>query len=261
MIDFLNWTAWRMRPPVPYGPFHMIALAIGLPVAIVAAWLLRRASERARNRIILGMGIVLVLMEIYKQLFTTYIVNRGVYDWWIFPFQLCSIPMALCIVAPLLKKGRAQGVLYDFLLSFSLMGAVMALAVPPGMMHRYWTLTLHSFIWHFLIIFVALLLGFSGSAARLRGGFWQAAALYVALCAVALAINFAVLHGVDCQINMFYLGPQIPSAMFPSMAARWGWPVNAVACMAASIAGACLCYLPFRLHNQTNGKLKIEIGK
>lgn len=248
-----------MQQPIPYGSFHLLALAIGMTLAVLAAWLLRRVSVRVRNRIILCVGTILILTELYKQLFSYFIVNNGSYDWWIFPFQLCSIPMVICIVAPLLKKGSVQNTLYDFLLSFSLMGAVMALIVPPGMMHDYWTLTLHAFIWHFLIIFVALLLGFSRSAALTHGGFLRAAILYLALCAVALTINFTVLQRVDCQINMFYLGPQISTGtIFDFIAVQWGWQVNAMIYMAASVLGAYLFYLPFRMRNKLNRKFKVN---
>lgn len=40
-------------------------------------------------------GIILAFGELYKQLFLYVIVNHGKYDWWYFPFQLCSTPMYL----------------------------------------------------------------------------------------------------------------------------------------------------------------------
>ena len=66
----------------------------------------------------------------------------------IFLFQLCSVPMYLCLLLPLLQTawhGRIARAFYTFLQDYGLLGGVMALAEPSGLMHPYWTLTLHGF--------------------------------------------------------------------------------------------------------------------
>ncbi len=55
---------------------------------------------RKQNHFYLYCGILMLLSELWKQWRLTYILNHRQYNWWYFPFQLCSIPMYLCLVIP-----------------------------------------------------------------------------------------------------------------------------------------------------------------
>ncbi|WP_233448423.1 YwaF family protein [[Clostridium] innocuum] len=104
MENFLNATAWTMAEPKPYGLFHIVMLLVGIPVSIALAWKLRRVSDRSYHRILFAIAVILLLSELYKQLFHFYVMDNKTYDWWIFPFQLCSLPMYLCAILPFMKK-------------------------------------------------------------------------------------------------------------------------------------------------------------
>lgn len=52
------------------------------------------------KRIFFSMGLLLFASELWKQCTLTFILNDGIYDFWYFPFQLCSIPMYLLLVFP-----------------------------------------------------------------------------------------------------------------------------------------------------------------
>jgi len=92
----LTLTAWSMTPPAVWSPFHLVFMLIGIPLAAFAAWKLRTRSEAFRLHLLFACGIFLAFSEVYKQLFLYYIENNRHYDWWYFPFQLCSLPMYLC---------------------------------------------------------------------------------------------------------------------------------------------------------------------
>lgn len=51
-------------------------------------------------------GILMAASEIWKQLTLTFLINHGAYDWWYFPFQLCSIPMYICLILPVISKPK-----------------------------------------------------------------------------------------------------------------------------------------------------------
>ncbi len=93
------------------------------------------------RHILFSCGVLLALMELYKQAFLYVIEFHGHFDWWYFPFQLCSIPMYICLAAPLLHSEKTLRRAATFLQDFGLLGGIMALAVPPGLMHPYWTMT------------------------------------------------------------------------------------------------------------------------
>lgn len=130
MENLLNATAWEMTQPQPYGTFHIIMLVMGIPLTILLAWKLRNVSETIYRRILFGIAVFLIISELYKQLFHYYIMDNHTYDWWIFPFQLCSLPMYVCAILPFMKKSRWLIPLETFLMDFNLLGAFMALLVP-----------------------------------------------------------------------------------------------------------------------------------
>lgn len=247
----ISSTAWRMTPPQPYGAFHLAFFLVGLAVCIFAAWKLRGLGERGNRRLLLSIGVFLLVCELYKQLFYYYFIGDHSYPWWIFPFQLCSIPMYLCIIAPLLKPGRLQKALYDFMLAFNLMGGFIAFLEPSGLIHEYWTLTLHAFVWHMTLVFIGLYLGFSRRAGGTLKGYKGAALLFVALCGVAFSINLLLCRVSGGSINMFFVGPSVsPLIVFKTISARYGWYVNLPLYVGALCLGAFLFYWPFCLHRK-----------
>ena len=205
MENFLNATAWTMAEPKPYELFHIVMLLVGIPVSIALAWKLRRVSDRSYHRILFAIAVILLLSELYKQLFHFYVMDNKTYDWWIFPFQLCSLPMYLCAILPFMKKSRWLIPLETFLMDFNLLGGLMALLVPDGLMHPYITLTLHAFVWHFLLLFVGFFIGFSRHGDTSLSGFIKT--LPILLICIGAATLLNVLFHSYGDINMFYISP------------------------------------------------------
>ncbi len=200
-------TAWPMTPPAPWSAFHVAFLLAGLAAAVcLVRFLCPPQSETSSSRMLFLCGIILAAGEVYKQLFLYEIVNQGFYDWWYFPFQLCSTPMYLCLAFPFLPRGRCRQTAAVYLQAFGFLGGIMALLEPAGLMHPYWTLTLHGLLWHILLIFIA----FYCTAARLTHRdnryFLSALLLFFLFCLAATAVNLFTKGRAD----MFYISPYYP---------------------------------------------------
>ncbi len=246
MEEIIKATAWEMVPPAAYGTFHLSFLFVGLAVSIGLAYLLRKTNDSQNKRVLLFCGIFLAVCEVYKHLFYYYVVGQGTYPWWIFPFQLCSVPMYICLIAPFLKKGKLQTALYNFMISYNFLGGFIAFLEPSGLVHGYWTLTLHAFIWHMLLVFIGLYLMMSGRAGKRISDFKPVVLTYVVMCAAAFCINLALWRVAKGDINMFYVGPAIsPIVVFKDIAAKYGWYVNTPIYMALMTLGAFGFYAPF----------------
>ena len=174
MDTFINWldsaidaTGFETAVPKGYGPLHIFSTVFGFALCGFLAWKLRNADEKRSRKIIFTSGLILVMLDIYKQLFYHFYVDEGEpgYTWWILPFQLCNIAMYFCIIAPLLKKGKLQKNMYSFMMLYNLLSGGVSFIEPSGMLHAYPTLTAVSLIWHLMLVFVGLYLLFSG-----RGG-------------------------------------------------------------------------------------------
>ncbi|RGC52358.1 YwaF family protein [Absiella sp. AM29-15] len=204
MDTLLSYTAWMMNEPEPWGIFHILMLLVGVPVTIFLGWKTRHISQAMHQRLLFILGMILILLELYKQLFSYAIVNHHTYDWWIFPFQLCSLPMYLCVLLPFLKK-HSTSIIETFLMDFTILGASMALLFPDDMMHSYITLTAHAFLWHFILLFI----GFHIAWYRKTFAKYHLVILLFIFTAV-LATCFNMIFHIYGDIDMFYISPYMP---------------------------------------------------
>jgi len=216
-------TAWRMDAPELFGGFHIVASLIAAAAAVcLAMWYAKRVREADKPfeklvKILAVMGPVLAVLEIYKQFFLYYIVCNGTYDWWYFPFQLCSVPMYLCILLPVMVP-RSQRVFVTFLGGYAFTGAVATLIYPEDILRSYTALTLHGFVWHGILLFISLLILFTGKADSSAPGLRKAASMFAVMCLFALMINVVAeplaqaAHVAEPAVRhsyaaMFYLNP------------------------------------------------------
>lgn len=212
----LRVTAWPMTPPTPYSAFHILLTFFGAGLAVFFARIFSKkirsmiSPEPYFRRILFFCGVILALMELYKQAFLYVIEFGGHFDWWYFPFQLCSIPMYICLAAPFLRSEQALRRAATFLQDFALLGGIMALAVPPGLMHPYWTMTLHGFIWHFILLYLGFLSCMTGIAGHTGRDYMEILPFFSLCCLIACAINIAA--GPTADADMFYISPFHPSS-------------------------------------------------
>ena len=244
---FMHWTAWSMEKPAAYGTFHLTYTFVGLAISIVLAWCLRKVGDKGNRVVLTCFGAFLALTEVYKQLFYCFYMGDHTYVWWIFPFQLCSVPMYLCLIAPWLKKGKLQRAMYNFMMLYNLLGGLMAFIEPSGIVHEYWTLTLHAFTWHMSLIFIGLYLFFSKRGGTGKEDFALSTKMFGGLCVLAFALNLALRKVSAGEVNNFYIGPtRSPLIIIKQISEATGWYVGTILYIPALILGAYLICLGLR---------------
>lgn len=213
IMPLLNMTAWRMDAPELFGSFHIIASLAAAFIAVLLAAVVSRKKDTNTVRTLAATGWILVILEIWKQLFLFHIVSNGAYDWWYFPFQLCSVPMYLCVLLPLTSK-RTRRTCLTFLGGYTFVSAVATLIYPEDILRSYTALTVHGFVWHGLLLFISLVVLLTGSADTSARGLLRALGLFAILCVIAVGINvFAepVMRNTQglphSWAAMFYLNP------------------------------------------------------
>ncbi len=246
--SFMRATAWPMEKPVAYGSFHLICTFVGLVLSVFFAWRLRNIGTKGNRILLTGVGIFLLICEVYKQLFYYFYMENGQYAWWIFPFQLCSVPMYLCLFVAWLKPGNIRKGLYDFMMLYNLLGGLMAFIEPSGIVHEYWTLTIHAFVWHMSLVFVGLYIIFSGRGSGQKRDYMLATKTFLVLCCVAFALNLLLRNVSGGSVNNFYIGPSnSPLAVFKYISREFGWYVSTILYIPTLCLGAYLIFLPVSL--------------
>lgn len=202
-------------------------------------------------------GIFMLISEIWKQWTLTFVINHGAYSWWHFPFQLCSIPMYVCMAIGFISSDYARkhipslqtcgdrlcSLLAAFLMDFGMLGGVFTFFDTSGMHYGYLPLTIHSYAWHILLIILGCFSGLSRESDHSLKGYRFSVILYLVCCAAATIFNLAFYrYGI---INMFYISPHyyMRQKVFCHITDALGNGYGIAAYITASIAGAGLFHL------------------
>lgn len=157
-----------------------------------------------QDRFYLVSGLLLALSEIWKQLTLTFVIGGGSYQWSFIPFQLCSMPMYICLMIYAFRKTRFRRMGMMFLSDYSLMSGAAAFLDTSGMHYELPLLTLHSYLWHISIVVIGICSGIAIGRRELRE-YTAPAGIFLACCGAAELINLSFdRFGV---VNMFYINP------------------------------------------------------
>lgn len=220
-----------------------------------------RNTNKSFTRFFQIPGILMLISEIWKQLCITFVLNGGSYRWWYFPFQLCSIPMYILLIFPYIKKARLRNAFLTFLMTFCLLGGIIVFADTSGLHYPIAALTVHSYLWHILLITIGILAGIVriGEAASRASaefaleaslkpaapltGFFDAVLLYLGACLTAELIN--LICSRYGMINMFYINPlhSMDQIVFEDLVPILGNGAAIALYILATVIGAWLLFL------------------
>ena len=169
-----------------------------------------KSKRSAFDNLFLTCGILMAASEIWKQCYLTFRLNSGCYDWWFFPFQLCSISMYLCLMIPFVRSMRVKCAMVTFLSGYGILGGVAAFFDTSGMHYPVLSLTVHSYAWHILLIALGIIA--SRYLKRMKNAvppeissFQDSTFIYALCCVIATFFNLSFSrYG---EINMFYINP------------------------------------------------------
>ncbi len=242
----IDATAWRIETPRSYGPFHIIFTLVGFALCALIAWKLRGANDKQNKKIIFSVGIILAMLEIYKQLLYHFHIDAGEpgYSWGIFPFHLCSVPIYLCLIVPFVKSEKIQRGIYSFMMLYNLLGGFISFFEPSGLLHSYLTLTIMSCTWHMMLVFIGFYLIFSGRGGSTIKDYKLSTVTFLILAAMAFCINLLFWDVSDGGINMFFVGPRNSSLIvFKQISEHFGWYISTALYIPAVCLGAYLIFL------------------
>ncbi|MBE0700866.1 MAG: YwaF family protein, partial [Acholeplasmataceae bacterium] len=220
-MDFLNRLMsllnGDMNKPVAYQSFaeswfHYLALILTVLAAIAAATRLKNASEKKIKIFLISMASLMLVFEVYKQLNFSYNVGWG-YQWYAFPFQFCSTPMYVALVAGLLSKGKVQNALFSFLGTYGLFAGAAVMLYPATVFINTIGINMQTMVHHgsMTVIGVAML---TRRVKLQHRSILPATAVFVVLVVMAMLMN--LIHNTYIQngtFNMFFINPQFDNGL------------------------------------------------
>ncbi len=249
---FINSTKIQINTPAPYGALHLAFAILGVILSVLAAKKFKNFNDKRNNTLFFTLGFLLAFGEIYKQLYFFFVIGNGRYIWDAFPFQPCSMAMYICLIIPFIKKPTRRQLLYDFLFIYSTLGGIATYVAPINVLNTHLTITIHSLVWHMILIFIGVYLLYSNRVSFSKGAYKSATKLFLTLCGTAFFINCVVTAITGQEIAMFFLGPQITDiVLIKDICVSFGWLAGSIVSVVAMCLGGYLFYRPFyRKHNK-----------
>lgn len=202
----------QMETPVPYGPFHLLWLGITAVTAVLLALRSRKMNENTISNIVLVMAIVTIALEIYKQINFTFGDGSGepAYQWYAFPWQFCSTPMYIGLLAGLCRKGRLHDALCAYLATFSLFAGAAVMLYPVSVFIGTVGINIQTMVCHGGMVVIGVLLLASGHVKPEWRSLRRALPVFLAMVLSAALMNeLAYRTGLleEHTFNMFFISP------------------------------------------------------
>lgn len=197
------------EPPKAFGGFHCVFLSICVIISVIFSVFGAQNGKSITDNVVFSLGVVLLVLELFKQFYYYFILNKQVYDFSILPFQFCSLALYLFLLTPLLNEGKLKEALYRFLALFGTMGGCLVMAYPA--FYPRLSLCFHTMIWHIIMVSGGLFILFSrGYGRRYREEMIPGTLVFLPLLTVAMLLNVfltPLVGDAPGPLNLFYISP------------------------------------------------------
>ena len=204
----------QMTEPVMYGWFHLLFFALSILGAVALCYKFKRPDTKTIKKILLVFALVSILLEIYKQFNYTFSFDGKAitanYQWYAFPFQFCSTPMYVALLAAFIKNKKLHNSLCAYLATFSLFAGLCVMVYPEQVFIGTIGINIQTMICHGSQIALGVYLLCSGYVKSEHKTLLSAAAVFAVMVAMASVMNeIAHLSGLLERetFNMFYISP------------------------------------------------------
>lgn len=201
----------NMERPNSYGLFHIIWLIIMIAAIILIIKKYRNNVDKGK-KIILILSIMCLLFELYKQLNFSFNYSDTKtwweYQWYAFPFQFCSTPMYIGLIASIIKNEKIKNSLYYFLATYGLLGGLITMIYPETCFVTTIGINIQTMFHHGSMVVMGIC---AITCLKLKfdfKSFMSATKVFISLVLIAIITNIITYYiGIDNGLELFYISP------------------------------------------------------
>lgn len=221
MNEFLHWLQTRMPMPTWFGWFHIMWIIFTIAACTLIFIFRKRISKKGINITLLCLGIVCIVLEIYKQVVYAFHYNDGGntctwdYEWYSFPFQFCSTPMYLMVLAAILRKGKVYDSLLAYLATYALFAGLVVMIYTGDVFSKIIGINIQTMVVHCGMFVVGFMLLVTRSVKISYMTVLKATTVFVSMLLIALLMNITwhYCSNIDEEFNMFFISPYYPCSL------------------------------------------------
>ena len=209
VLEILNA---QMPEPASYGWFHLLFFALSIGAGI---WLCIRFKDAQKYapRVVLTTAIIVIVLEIYKMINFGFSYEDGIsysFPWGSFPFQFCSTPMYVGLLAGIIRRGRVHRSLCAYLATYAMFAGLCVMIYPNDVFIETIGINIQTMICHGSMLSIGIYLLGTGYVKAEHKTVLHALPVFGAAVVIAMILNeWAFRTGMleDHFFNMFYFSP------------------------------------------------------
>lgn len=216
MHSILKLLDSTMETPTLYGWFHIMFIGIVIITTFILCRYFKNSSSKTFNKIMFISWIIIVILEVYKQLVFSYSFSENTiswgYQWYAFPFQFCSSPIYILPFIFLIKNEKIKEIFVAFVSSFCFFGGLVVYIYPGDVFIETIGINIQTMIHHGLQIVLGIFCTVYYKD-KISIKWWSKSIfVFMGLVITALILNFSVYgflqsKNMDDTFNMFFISP------------------------------------------------------
>lgn len=218
MRKFYDFMAFGVEnPPTSFGWFHLMFVTIVITVTVLFCIFFRDCEDKIFRRITLICWIIMVVLELYKQFFYAfhYVDDKYTYNWYYFPFQLCSTPLYVLPFVAFMKDSKLRDYFSSFISTFAFFGGLVVFVYPNDVFNTPQVgIHIQTMVHHGLQLVLGIYIAVYNRKKLDIKYFLKSIPVFVACLVLAVLLN-EIVHGalvnagIDNDFSMFYVSPYV----------------------------------------------------
>ncbi len=202
-----------METPTSYGWYHLMCLGLVSVLSVVMAVCGRKHDFHQVRKTVLAVALTVIALEVYKQINYSFSYENGItfdFQWYAFPWQFCSTPMYVGLLAGLTKKGKIHDAACAYLATFAMFAGLCVMVYPGDVFIDTIGINIQTMVCHGSMVIIGVYLLASGHVKLEHKTILKAIPVFVAMVAVAATLNeVAYRTGLleTDTFNMFFISP------------------------------------------------------
>lgn len=215
----INALQFEISRPSSYGVFHIGCILISFLILLYLIKRKEKNHEKSLKKILIIYGFGSLILEVLKQIIWSFNYENGVvtwdYQWYAFPFQLCTTPIFISIICVFLNKTKLRDKLLSYMAFFTILGGIATAFYPETCFVRTLLVDIHTMYLHFGSLIVSIYLlnkEININFKSLINGY----KIFIVFVVIAQILNITIYKSgilLDETFNMFYISPYFESSL------------------------------------------------
>ena len=203
-----------MPRPGNYGWFHLLFFALSIIAGILLCVTHKKGDDRRVRRAVFVTGVIVILLEVFKMFVYSFVIeeDRLVWDfqWYVFPWQFCSMPMYVSLLTGVFRKGKIHQSLMAFLATYAVFAGLCVMFYPNDVFIGEIGVNIQTMICHGSMLTIGIYLYGSGYVKTEHKTILRAIPVFAVAVGMAALLNEVVyksgILGGE-TFNMFFISP------------------------------------------------------